>query len=187
MSTVPSLSSRLSSTSSARTTMSTILHWHLIHQSEIQHQERVSYLSDSGSIESPDITSVRCTLVTLTLPLVLIAVTIDIFMILLDSYKYTYRNPIKSGIIIMNVPCYWWFPQFAHLNILRVWMRHSDLLGHWVWGAEQYIHEGSFWARSRCGSANRVQRGVKVSGLVHSTPPSARLWRHRWWYALPGP
>ena len=78
----------------------------LSHQSEIQHQERVSYLSDSGPIESPDITSVRCTLVTLTLPLVLIAVTIDIFVILLDSYKYTYRNPIKSGIIIMNVPCH---------------------------------------------------------------------------------
>ena len=140
----------------------------LSHQSEIQHQERVSYLSDSGPIESPDITSVRCTLVTLTLPLVLIAVTIDIFVILLDSYKYTYRNPIKSGIIIMNVPCHWWFLQIAHLNILRVWMRHSDLLGHWVWGAEQYMHEGSFWARSRCGSANRVQRGVKVSGLVHT-------------------
>ena len=49
-----------------------------------QHQERVSYLSDSGLIESPDITSVPCTLV--TLPLVLTAVTIDIFTILLDSY-----------------------------------------------------------------------------------------------------
>ena len=76
----------------------------------------------------------RCTLV--ILPLVLTAVTIDISMILLDSYIHIKdSNKIRDNYIDCAL----------------------------------YFNEGSFWAGGRCGSANRVQRGVKVSGLVHST------------------